>query len=73
MNEWINNKLKANADHYSTDELKITYTESRINNEAALHITLRIRETALNRFKTINEVLDLLSKIYGDSDRRHIT
>jgi hypothetical protein len=67
----IRNKLKANVDHYLTDELKITYTESRINSEAALHITPRMRETALNRFKTADEVLDLLSQVYEDSDRRH--
>jgi hypothetical protein len=67
----MRNKLKANADHYPTDELKIAYTESRTDGEAALHITPRIRETALNRFETADEVLDLLSQVYGDSDRRH--
>jgi hypothetical protein len=30
-----------------------------------------MRETALNRFKTADEVLDLLSQVYGDPDRRH--
>jgi hypothetical protein len=69
----MRNKLKANADHYPTDELKIAYTESRINGEAALHITPRIRETAFNRFETADEVLDLLSQDYGDPDRRHTT
>jgi hypothetical protein len=67
----MKNKLKANADHYLTDELKITYTESRTNSETALHIALRMRETALNRFKTADEIFDLLSQVYGDSDRRH--
>jgi hypothetical protein len=57
----MRNKLKANADHYPTDESKIAYTESRIGGEAALYITPRMRETALNRFETVDEVLDLLS------------
>jgi hypothetical protein len=67
----IKNKLKANADHYPTDELKIAYTESRTGGEAALHITPRMRETALNRFETADEILDLLFQVYGDPDRRH--
>jgi hypothetical protein len=38
----MRNKLRANADHYSTDESKIAYTKSRISGEAALHIAPRI-------------------------------
>jgi SET domain-containing protein len=67
----MRNKFKANADHYPTDELKIAYTESRTDSEATLYITPRMRETALNQFETADEVLDLLSQIYRDSDRRH--
>jgi hypothetical protein len=69
---YIRNKFKANADHYPTDELKIIYIESRTGGEAALYIIPRIRETALNRFKTADEVLDLLSQVYKDSGRRYI-
>jgi hypothetical protein len=69
----MRSKLKANADHYPTDDLKMAYTENRIGGEAALHIAPCIRETALNQFKTANEILDLLSQVYGDPDRRHIT
>jgi hypothetical protein len=57
----MRNKLKANADHYPTNDLKIIYIKSCIRGEAALHITPYIRDTTLNWFKTTNEILNLLS------------
>jgi hypothetical protein len=57
----MRNKLKANPNHYPTNDLKITYIKSRIRGEAALYIIPYIRDTALNQFKTINEILNLLS------------
>ena len=57
----MRNKLRANADHYPSDNLKMAYTESRIGGEAALHIAPRMRDAALNRFETADEILDYLS------------
>jgi hypothetical protein len=57
----MRNKLKANADHYPTNDLKITYIKSRIRGKAALHITPRIREITLNQFKIADEIFNLLS------------
>jgi hypothetical protein len=34
----MRNKLRENADHFSTESLKITYIENHINGEAARHI-----------------------------------
>jgi hypothetical protein len=64
----MRNKLKANADHYLTNGLKIAYTKSYIGGEAALYIIPCMRETALNWFKTADEIFDLLSQVYGDLD-----
>jgi hypothetical protein len=74
LDSWLSrmrNKLLANGDHYPTDSLQIAYTESRIGGEAARHIAPRLRATALNRFRTAEEILDYLTQVYGDPDRRH--
>jgi hypothetical protein len=57
----MRNKFKANVNHYPTNNLKITYTESRISGEVILYIIPYMRDTTLNQFKTINKILNLLS------------
>src|SRR5271154_1582565 len=74
LDSWLSrmrNKLLANGDHYPTDPLKIAYTESRVGGEAAKHIAPRMRVTAINRFRTAEEMFDCLTQVYGDPDRRH--
>jgi hypothetical protein len=56
----MRNKLKVNANHYPTNDLKMAYTKSCIRGKAALYITPYIRDTALNQFKTTNEIFNLL-------------
>ena len=68
----MRNKLKANADHFPINALKIAYVESRVGGEAALHLAPRMREDAINLFTTADELLDCLSKVYGDPNRRYI-
>lgn len=74
IDNWLSrmrNKLKANSDHYHTEEMKIAYTESRIGGDAAKHIAPRMRDTALNRFETAEEIFEYLYQVFGDPDRRH--
>jgi hypothetical protein len=74
LDSWLSrmrNKLLANSDHYPTDPLQIAYTESRVKGKAAKYITPRLRATALNRFRTAEEIFDYLTQVYGDPDRRH--
>jgi hypothetical protein len=59
----MRNKLKANLDHYHTDEMKIAYTESRIGGDAAKHIAPRMRDTALNRFEAAEEIFEYLCQV----------
>jgi hypothetical protein len=69
----MRNKLLANGDYYPTDSLQIAYTESRIGGEAAKYIAPRLRATALNRFRTAEEIFDYLTQVYRDPNRRHTT
>ena len=68
----MRNKLKVNADHFLINALKIAYVKSRIRGEAALYLALRIREDAINLFTIANKLLNCLSKIYRDPNRRYI-
>ena len=74
VDNWLSrmrNKLKANKDHFPTEELKIAYVESRVGGTAAKHIASRMRDAATNPFLEAEEVLSVINKVYGDSNRRH--
>jgi hypothetical protein len=51
----IRSKLKANADHYNTDALRIAYVESRTGGKAAKHLRPRLRVNAVNPYITAEE------------------
>lgn len=63
--------MKANKDHFPTEDLKIAYIESRVGGAAAKHIAPRMRDTSLNPFLEAEEVLWVINKVYGDPNRRH--
>lgn len=74
INNWlsrIRNKLKANKDHFPTEDLKIAYIKSRVGGATAKHIAPRMRDTSLNPFLEAEEVLSVINKVYGDPNRRH--
>ncbi len=74
VNNWLSrmrNKLKANKDHFPTEELKIAYVESRVGETAAKHIASRMRDAATNSFLEAEEVLSIINKVYDDPNRRH--
>ncbi len=67
----MRNKLKANKNHFSIEELKIAYIESRVSGAATKHIAPRMRDTSLNSFLEVEEVLSVIDKMYDDPNRRH--
>jgi TolA-binding protein len=72
--DWIakmQSKLEANADHFPTQALQIGYIQSRVAGTAALHINPRLRPNAANKFKTIEEIFEVLDKVFSDPDRRY--
>jgi len=69
----MRNKLKANKNHFSIEELKIVYIESRVSEAAIKHIASRMRNIFLNSFLEVEEVLSIIDKMYDDFNRHHTT
>ena len=65
----IRNKLKANADHYNTEVLRIAYVENRTGGKAAKHLRPRLRVNAVNPYITAEEMLKHLESIFQDPNR----
>jgi len=69
----MRNKLKANKNHFSIEELKIVYIESRVSEAATKHIASRMQNIFLNSFLEVKEVLSIIDKMYDDLNRHHTT
>ncbi len=76
VNNWLSrmqNKLKINKNHFSIKELKIAYIESWVSEAAIKHIASRMRNTSLNFFLEVEEVLSIINKMYDDLNHHHTT
>ncbi len=76
VNNWLSrmwNKLKANKNHFSIEELKIVYIESRVSKAAIKHIASRMQDIFLNSFLEVEEVLSIMNKMYDDFNYHHTT
>jgi hypothetical protein len=72
--DWIakmQSKLEANQDHFPTPALQISYIQSRVVGTATLHINPRLRPTTTNKFKTVDEIFEVLDKVFSDPDRKY--
>ncbi len=69
----MQNKLKANKNHFSIKELKIVYIESQVSEAAIKHITSCMQNTFLNSFLEVEEVLLIIDKMYDDFNHHHMT
>lgn len=63
-------KLKANADHYSSNLLQVAYVQSRLGGRAAEHAAPRFHEDSVNQYQTADEVFEHLKSIFFDPNRR---
>jgi hypothetical protein len=59
----MRNKLKANADYYNTEVLRIAYVENRTGGKAAKHLRPCLRVNAINPYITAEEMLKHLESI----------
>jgi len=57
----IKNKLCENANHYLTKSIKLALVEGLIRGKAAKHISLHIRDNAINLYITIQDLFDYLT------------
>ncbi|KAK1144166.1 hypothetical protein N8T08_005830 [Aspergillus melleus] len=71
FDDWIvliNAKLRANQDHYTTPDLRMTYVQSRTEGKALQHLVSR-QQTRGNGYRDENEMLEHLRSIYYDPNR----
>jgi len=67
----MQNKLKINKNHFSTEELKIIYIKSRVSEAAIKHIVSRMQDIFLNSFLEVEEVLSIINKMYNDLNHHY--
>ena len=65
----MRNKLKANADHYNTEALRVAYVENRVGGKVAKHLRPRLRASAVNPDTTAEEMLKHLETISQDANK----
>ena len=75
IDQWLlllRNKLERNASLFPTEEHKLGYVLSRIEGEALTRMEPRLRKGSKQPFKTAEEILTELYRMYGDANR-HLT
>ena len=65
-------KLAANADHYDTNILRMTYVNSRIDGNMYKHLATQLRIGARKPFSTAKEIFEILQKAYDDVNQQHL-
>ncbi|PGG94897.1 hypothetical protein AJ79_10369 [Helicocarpus griseus UAMH5409] len=66
----MKNKLQANQNHYSTEELQMAYIELCVGREAADHLHSYLDEQAEKHVSTAQELFDVLKEIYEDLNKK---
>lgn len=66
----VKNKLKANADHYPSQSIKIAYVEGRTGGKAARHLAPRMKEGSAEEYATVEDVYKHLEMIFLDPNKR---
>ena len=66
-------KLNANADHYSTEALRIVYVNNCMDGKAYKHLAARSKIDARKPFATAEEMFEILQKAYNDVNQTHTT
>ncbi len=69
----MQNKLKANKNHFSIEELKIAYIESWVSKAAIKHIASCMQDIFLNSFLEVEEVLSIINKMYDNLNHHYTT
>ena len=73
FDDWITKirtKLDTNSDHYNTELLRMGYIQGLVGDKAMKHLATRLRHTSTNRFKTGEEMLVTLERVYVDPNRK---
>lgn len=65
----MKNKLRANADHFHTPELRIAYVVGRCTGDALKHVSPRMRDGATSKYFDADDIFEHLDSVYGDPNR----
>ena len=64
-------KLTANADHYSTEALRMAYVNSHVDGETYKHLAARSKIGAQKPFAIAEDMFEVLQKAYGNVNQAH--
>ncbi len=67
--EKVQNKLKINADLFSSEWVKLSYIHFRLFNDVAEITQSRRERDCFNLYKIVDELLKELSQLFNDSDK----
>ncbi len=73
INDWLSvmrNKLKENANWFSTDVQQKTYVRIRIDDDVMKHLIFRFFKNSIKSYIISKEIFDDLYQIFDDSNRR---
>jgi len=65
----VKNKLRGNADSYSTEELKIIYAAGWVSGDALALISPRLNPNRQHAYETVQDLYDHLYELYGDPNK----
>jgi hypothetical protein len=66
----MRNKIKDNADWFSTDVQQKAYVRIKIDDDAMKHLISRFFKNSIKSYTIANEIFDDLYQIFDDSNRR---
>jgi hypothetical protein len=66
----MRNKLKENANWFSTDVQQKAYVRIKIEDDAMKHLTTRFFKNSIKSYTIANDIFDDLYQIFDDSNRR---
>ncbi len=73
IEDWLSamkNKLKKNADWFSTETSKKTYVRTRIDEDSMKHLTSRFKKNSIKSFLIVEEIFDDLNRVFDDLNKR---
>jgi hypothetical protein len=73
IDDWLSimrNKIKDNADWFSTDVQQKAYVWIRIDDDVMKHLIFRFFKNSIKSYTIANEIFDDLYQIFDDSNRR---
>jgi hypothetical protein len=73
IEDWLSamrNKLKKNADWFSTETSKKTYVRTWIDEDSMKHLTSRFKKNSLKSFLIVEEIFDNFNRMFDDFNKR---